>query len=216
MSRPRSPRRPWFRRPWQVVLFGGLLAGVLAYVAIAAMVWRHAEQVLDNPPQRPADAALILGNRAYLDGKPNPCLTGRVDTGIALARAGLARQLVYSGGVDTEDGRIEAEVMQQHANAMGYTGPALLEPVSSSTRLNLALSTPLLQAAGVRSVVVVSEPYHLWRIERLVRKSGFDKTFDVQYAAAPTSCWRTWGMLFKGALREPAAIVNNAGHGYLF
>lgn len=216
MSRPRSQRRPWFRRPWQVVLFGGLLAGVLAYVAIAAMVWRHAEQVLDNPPQRPADAALILGNRAYLDGKPNPCLTGRVDTGIALARAGLARQLVYSGGVDTEDGRIEAEVMQQHANAMGYTGPALLEPVSSSTRLNLALSTPLLQAAGVRSVVVVSEPYHLWRIERLVRKSGFDKTFDVQYAAAPTSCWRTWGMLFKGALREPAAIVNNAGHGYLF
>ncbi|RQO55701.1 YdcF family protein [Variovorax sp. KBW07] len=180
------------------------------------MVWRHAEQVLDNPPQRPADAALILGNRAYLDGKPNPCLTGRVDTGIALARAGLVRQLVYSGGVDTEDGRIEAEVMQQHANAMGYTGPALLEPVSSSTRLNLALSTPLLQAAGVRSVVVVSEPYHLWRIERLVRKSGFDKTFDVQYAAAPTSCWRTWGMLFKGALREPAAIVNNAGHGYLF
>lgn len=216
MSRPRSLRRPWLRRPWQVVLFGGLLAGVVAYAAIAAVVWQHAEQLLDNPPQRPADAALILGNRAYLDGKPNPCLTGRVDTGIALVRAGLARQLVFSGGVDTEDGRIEAEVMQQHANAVGYTGPMLLESVSSSTRMNLALSAPLLQAAGVRSVVVVSEPYHQWRIERLVRKSGFDKTFDVQYAAAPTSCWRTWGMFFRGALREPAAIVNNAGHGYLF
>jgi len=211
LSRPR-----WLRRPWQVVLFGGLLAGVAVYAAIAAVVWQRAEAVLGNPPQRAADAALILGNRAYLDGKPNPCLTGRVDMGIALAQAGLVRQLAFSGGVDTEDGRIEAEVMQQHANAVGYTGPRLLEPVSSSTRLNLALSTPLLQAAGVRSVIVVSEPYHLWRIERLVRMSGFDKTFDVQYAAAPTSCWRTWGMLFKGALREPAAIINNAGHGYLF
>jgi len=49
-----------------------------------------------------------------------------------------------------------------------------------------------------------------------VRMSGFDQAFDVQYAAAPTSCWRRWGMLFKGALREPAAIINNAGHGYLF
>ena len=40
---------------------------------------------LDHPPQRTADVALILGNRAYRDGKPNPCLTGRVDAGLALA-----------------------------------------------------------------------------------------------------------------------------------
>ena len=198
------------------MLGGGLLIGVLVYAAIAAVIWQRAAEALAHPPQRPADAALILGNRAYLDGKPNPCLTGRVDTGIALARAGRVRQLVFSGGVDTEDGRVEAEVMQQHALAAGYAGPMVLERVSSSTRLNLALSQPLLQAGGVRSVIIVSEPYHLWRIERLVRMSGFDQTFDVQYAAAPTSCWRTWGMLFKGALREPAAIINNAGHGYLF
>jgi hypothetical protein len=157
LSRPRSLRRPVAGPGWRAVRRAAG-SGVLAYAAIAAVVWQHADELLDNPPQRPADAALILGNRAYLDGKPNPCLTGRVDTGIAL----------------------------------------------------------VLQAAGVRSVVVVSEPYHQWRIERLVRKSGFDKTFDVQYAAAPTSCWRTWGMLFKGALREPAAIVNNAAYGYLF
>jgi hypothetical protein len=62
---------------------------------------------------------------------------------------------------------------------------------------------------------VVSEPYHLWRIERLAHASGFDRAFDVQYAAAPTSCWLRWGMLFKGALREPAAIINNALNGYL-
>jgi uncharacterized SAM-binding protein YcdF (DUF218 family) len=169
-----------------------------------------------TPPQRAADAALVLGNRAYLRGKPNPCLTGRVDEGVALARAGLARELLFSGGVDSEDGRIEAEVMEQHARAVGHNGPMRQERVSSSTRLNLALSTPMLQAAGVRSVIVVSEPYHLWRVKRLARNSGFDRAFDVQYAAAPSSCWRRWGMVFKGALREPLAVVNNAAHGYLF
>lgn len=187
---------------------------VLGYGAVWAMVWQHAAERLAHPPTQPADVALVLGNRAWLRGKPNPCLTGRVDTGVALAQAGTVQRLLLSGGVDREDGRIEAEVMAHHARAVGYAGPLQLEPVSSSTRQNLAMSRPLLQAAGVRSVIVVSEPYHLWRIERLARAAGFDRDFQVQYAAAPSSCWREWGMAFKGALREPFAIVNNAVHGY--
>jgi uncharacterized SAM-binding protein YcdF (DUF218 family) len=191
--------------------------GVLAvgYVAIAATVWLRARELLDHPPTRAADAALILGNRAYREGKPNPCLTGRVDAGLALAKEGLVRQLLMSGGVDKEDGRIEAEVMQAYARLAGYVGPLLLEPVSASTRENLSMSRRVLQAAGMKSVIIVSEPYHLWRAQRLAHASGFDRLFDVQYAAAPSSCWRHWGMLFKGALREPLAIVNNAMHGYL-
>jgi len=212
----RSARSGWRRRPWLTGLCVVLLAGVLTYVAIAGVIWQRAEAALAGPMPRAADVALVLGNRAYLDGKPNPCLTGRVDQGIVLARAGRAQTLVFSGGVDVEDGRIEAEVMRDHATAEGYTGPMVLESVSSSTRANLSLSRTVLEANGVRSVIIVSEPYHLWRIERLVRASGFDQAFDVQYAAAPTSCWRRWGMLFKGALREPAAIVNNASLGYLF
>lgn len=211
MSRPRG-----LRRPWQVLLAGGLLAGVLAYAAIGAFIWWQAETLLANPPQRPADAALVLGSRAYLDGKPHPCLAGRVDTALALAKTGLVKQLAFTGGVDSEDGRTEALAMQERAVAQGFAGPMLLERASTSTRLNLSLSLPLLQVAGVRSVVIVSEPFHLWRVQRLVKMSGFDRSFDVQYAAAPTSCWNALGPLSKGALREPAAIVNNAYRGLLF
>jgi uncharacterized SAM-binding protein YcdF (DUF218 family) len=202
------------RKLWRVA-FGALGVLLLGYAAIAITIWLHALELLGHPPQRAADAALILGNRAYRDGKPNPCLTGRVDTGISLAKEGRVNQLVLSGGIDKEDGRIEAEVMQQHARDAGYTGTLLLEPVSSTTRENLSMSRAVLQAAGVKSVIIVSEPYHLWRVERLARAAGFDRLFDVQYAAAPTSCWRRWGMLFKGALREPLAIVNNTANGYL-
>ncbi|MGK6309093.1 YdcF family protein [Variovorax sp. DT-64] len=196
-------------------LSGALVVLLLGYAAIHATVWLHARERLAHPPARVADAALVLGNRAYRDGRPNPCLTGRVDVAIALARAGLVRQLVFSGGIDKEDGRIEAEVMQQHARAAGYEGALLLEPVSQSTRENLSMSRPVLEAAGVQRVIVVTEPYHLWRVERLARAVGFDRRFEVQYAAAPTTCWQRWGMAFRGALREPLAIVNNAANGYL-
>lgn len=203
------------KRPLRRGLIVALLLALLAYAAIHAMVWRNAIARLEQAPPKAADAALILGNRAYRDGKPNPCLTGRVDAGIALARAGLVGQLVLSGGVDREDGRIEAEVMRQHARDAGFEGPLLLEARSQTTRENLALSSAVLQAAGIRSVVIVTEPYHLWRAERLARASGFDRQFDVQFAAAPSACWRRWGMAFKGALREPLAIVNNAANGIL-
>jgi len=200
----------WRRGAW------GALAVLLAgYAAIHLMVWRHAMARLAEPPKHLADAALVLGNRAYRDGRPNPCLTGRVDAGLAPAKTGAVRQLVFTGGVDREDGRVEAEVMAQHARSMGYAGPLLLEPVSQSTRENLSMSTAVLKAAGIHSVVIVTEPYHLWRAERLARSSGFDRQFDVQFAAAPSSCWQRWGMAFKGALREPLAIVNNAANGYL-
>ena len=193
---------------------GLALASAVAYLGVLTMLGVDAHQRLAHPPQGTADAALILGNRAYLYGRPNPCLTGRVDAGIALARAGTVGALLFSGGRDLEDGHIEAEVMQQHAQADGFTGSMLLEPTSTSTRENLAFSRALLLGAGARSVVIVTEPYHLWRVQRLVQASGFDQGLQVQYAAAPTACWRRWGMAFKGALREPMAVAHNFLHGY--
>lgn len=201
----------WFRR----AVIGGLLMLVLVYAAVAVTVWVRALDVLAHPPQRRADAALILGNRAFRDGRPNPCLTGRVDAGLALAGAGVVRLLAMTGGVDKEDGRVEAEVMRQHALQSGYAGTVLMEPLAASTRENLARSHALLRDAGLRSVIIVSEPYHLWRVERLARASGFDRAFDVQYAAAPTSCWRGWGATSFGAWREPLAVLGNGIHGYL-
>jgi uncharacterized SAM-binding protein YcdF (DUF218 family) len=206
--RRRSPR-------WTRPLLAAFLILLLGYAVIWAIVGWRARDLLAHPPTRPAEVALVLGNRAWLRGKPNPCLTGRVDAGVALVQGGTAQRLLMSGGVDREDGRVEAEVMENHARQTGYAGAIEREPVSSSTRENLAMSRTLLQAAGVRSVVIVSEPYHLWRVQRIAEASGFAREFDVQYAAAPSSCWREWGMWFKGALREPLAIINNAAHGHL-
>ncbi len=203
----RGGRRRW-TRPFLAIAALGLAAGA----AIHLTVTRHGAHVVANPPVRDADAALVLGNRVWLDGAPNPCLAARVDAAVALARAGRVPLLVMSGGVDHEDGRIEAEAMEGLARAAGYAGPVLREPASQSTRENLLLSQPVLEAAGVRRVIVVTEPSHLWRTRQLAAGGGFERAFDVQYAAAPAPC-RRWDRAARAALREVAAVVNNAVRG---
>jgi len=197
---------------WLIITLG--IAGLVTYLALFAVVGMHARNQLKHPFTPKSDAALILGNRAYLNGALNPCLTGRVDEGLLLAQQGLVTTLAMTGGRDHEDNRIEAEVMAAYAKNKGYKGPVLLESRSSSTQENLVFSAPILKAAGVKSVIIVSEPYHLWRVEKLVAAGHLGHDFNVSYAAAPSQCWATWGMLFKGALREPLAIINNYAKGY--
>jgi len=207
-------QRPGWRRYTGWTVLGLALSGVVGYFALLTVLGLEAHERLLHGPDGVADTALVLGSRAYLNGRPSPCLTGRVDAGLALAAAGSVGTLTLSGGRDIKDGRIEAQVMAQHARASGYVGKLVLESQSSSTRENLAFSRPLLISAGVRSVVIVSEPYHLWRVRHLVEASGFDRGLQVQYAAAATSCWHHRGMDFKGAWREPFAVVHNFLHGY--
>lgn len=195
-----------------------ILAGIFfaVYLVLFTVVGLHAQQLLRHPTTKKSDAALILGNRTYLHGAPNPCLTGRIDKGLMLADQGLISTLAMTGGRDSEDYRIEAEFMAAYAKDKGYTGPILIESRSSSTKENLEFSAPTLKAAGIKSVVIISEPYHLWRTEKLVQAGHLGRNFEVTYAAAESQCWIDWGMLFKGALREPLAIMNNYAKGYFW
>jgi hypothetical protein len=48
--------------------------------------------------RRPADAIVVLGARAYADGRPSQALADRVRTACRLYHDGLARTLIFSGG----------------------------------------------------------------------------------------------------------------------
>lgn len=204
----RPAARRWLRRAG---LMGVLLA--LFVAAVGWQAWWHGRQLLTGPPPAAADMALVLGNRAWIDGAPNPCLRSRVEAGVTLAREGRVTQLLMSGGIDHEDGRIEAVEMEALARAAGHAGPVLREPASQSTHDNLMFSWPLLAQAGARRVVIVSEAGHLWRVQRLAAGSGFDRAFDVQYQAS--QCERRPLRALQAALREPLAILKNAAHGWI-
>ncbi|MGB2832347.1 MAG: YdcF family protein [Methylotenera sp.] len=204
----------FFPRWLQRTIYACAILLIFTYTSLYGIVALYAYTLLEHPPTRKADAALILGNRAYVNGALNPCLTGRVDAGLALAQQVLVTTLVMTGGPDDEDGAIEAQAMEAYALSKGFKGRMLLELRSSSTQENFAFSAPILKEAKIKSVIVVSEPYHMWRVEKLVSVGHLGHEFEVSYAAAPSQCWTNWGMLFKGALREPLAIINNYAKGY--
>ena len=133
---------------------------------------------------------------------------------MALAEEDIVLTLVMSGGLDVQDDANEAEAMEIFARNKGFQGKILLESRSSSTLENLIYSRPILKSSGIKSIIITSEPYHMWRVKRLVDAGHLGKDFNVSYAAAPIQCWMAWGMLFKDSLREPLAVINNYSKGY--
>lgn len=186
-----------------------LALGIWLYCLLFLQMTMSTHYFLKQTNLKPADVIIVLGNRAYWNQKVNPCLSGRVDQGIFLAQQGLASTVLMSGGKDKEDNAIESAVMHDWARQQGFTGSIIQESTSQSTLENLNNSKTILHSLHAQSVIIVSEPYHLWRTQWLVHKSGFDQHFKVQYSPAKSQCWQKWGVLFKGALREPLARVNN-------
>jgi uncharacterized SAM-binding protein YcdF (DUF218 family) len=153
-----------------------------------------------------ADMALVLGSRVYQGGQLNPCLVQRVEEGVEVVRQGWARWLVLSGGVDPEDGAVEAEAMARIAAQRGLPQERIvLEPRARSTYQNLLFTQQLMKEHGWNTVVIVSEPFHLPRAALMARRLG------LEFALAPSPhCPQN----LAAFLREPLVLLYYAFRGW--
>ena len=116
----------------------------------------------------------------------NPCVLSRVTHAVSLYKNHYAPKILMSGGTD-EDKINEAEIMKKMAIEAG--APAkdiLLEKKSTSTYENFSLSQKILQDAGLHSVIIISEPYHIARAELIASKLGYDYSIS---PAIESTCW---------------------------
>ena len=152
-----------------------------------------------------SDAIVVLGARIFL--RPNvynPCLTARVNQGVELYRQGYAPKILFSGGTDREDGIIEASAMKQIAISLGVSEPDILvETSSSSTYENLVNSQQILNTNNLKSMLVVTEPFHTPRVSLIANKLKLNYTISPAYS----SCWNDWQYFSRFLLREPFAII---------
>lgn len=180
---------------------------VLVYIAMVWHAYGFSNQDKLTPRYKPV--MLVLGNRTTTKGVPNVCMTGRVDKALDLLNEHGGDTLLASGGVDPIEESFESQVMANYAERQGFSGRVIQERKSSTTYENLLYSTPLLLAMDAKTVVIISEPHHIWRASLLARAQGMSKMFDLHYVAAPTECWNMQGILSTGALKEPLALVKN-------
>ena len=163
MSRRRTRLFDWLWRLCVLLLLW--LLGVAAWI-----IW-----VGDRDQAAPSDAIIVLGAAAY-DAKPSPVFEERIRHGLDLYRQGLAPKLIFTGGFGGATARFsETQVARRYA--LKQQIPAqdiLIESRSRTTRQNLVEAKRLMDAHGMRRVILVSDPLHMARALRLSRELGID------------------------------------------
>ncbi len=127
--------------------------------------------------RQPADVIIVLG-AAEWNGRPSPALRDRLDHAAELHAEGVAARIITTGGVGPRSRNSEGGVGRDYlVRQKGIPADLILaEETSTSTVENLRNAHALMQAAGLRSAVIVSEPYHLQRAQAIARDLGMDAT----------------------------------------
>jgi uncharacterized SAM-binding protein YcdF (DUF218 family) len=141
------------------------------------LLWPASLSLLDayglQDQARPADVIVILGSQVYPGGRPGPALTRRTEHAVTLYQHGLAPAIVCSGGKAGAETSTEASAACGLAATLGAPSSALLlEDQARSTEENALNTAAIMAAHGWRTVVVVSDGYHLYRADLLFRRAG--------------------------------------------
>ncbi len=140
---------------------------VLWIVSVAAVLL-----VGNRDSAEPADAIVVLGAAQYA-GRPSPVLEARLAHAIRLYRRNIAPRLIVTGGKAEGDVTSEAEVSARYARRHGVPASAIMiEDESRSTTEQMHAVAQMARTRSMRSVVLVSDRFHMLRLLLTARKLG--------------------------------------------
>jgi uncharacterized SAM-binding protein YcdF (DUF218 family) len=177
-----------------------VLAVLLVVTSTALAIWWTARQ--DSRPG--SDAIVVLGSAQY-NGVPSSIFEARLEHAIALYEDGVAPVIVTVGGKADGDQFAEAEAGQQYLADAGITDDALLAvPQGGDTLESIRAVSTAFTERGWSSAVLVSDPWHAMRAERMAEDVGLDAE------SSPTRqgpVVQTRATQFRYILRETAAYL---------
>lgn len=155
-------------------LRGGRVMLALVLLGLACLVWLAVRITLDGmrDERGEADVILVLG-AAQADGRPMPVFKARLDHALALYRDGYAPYLFFTGGKQQGDRFTEAETGRRYALAHGVPDSAIFtEHEGRTTWQSLQQASAQLRRERLRRVILVSDPFHAFRLRRMARDLG--------------------------------------------
>ncbi|MHB9026025.1 MAG: YdcF family protein [Armatimonadota bacterium] len=160
-----------FTRVWRVTLVLTLLA---VGCAVALMARIYLAGLRDD--HSPADVIIVLGAAQY-DGTPAPVYLGRLEHALALYHAGDARYLLFTGGSQPGDRFTEALAGRRYAQRHGVPpGVIFTENAGHTTLESLIAARQIMHEHGLRRAILVSDPFHAFRLRRMARDLGLQAT----------------------------------------
>lgn len=143
----------------------GLLLCLL-FIAAAISVLGLRDQVVV------ADLAVVPGNTVEANGKPSPRLRGRLDAALQLYVAQKCKAILVSGGMG-EEGHDEAAVMKDYLVSHGVPAAAVYTDSQGVNTFETARATArLVQEKGFKSTILVSQFFHIARLQLAMKKFG--------------------------------------------
>jgi uncharacterized SAM-binding protein YcdF (DUF218 family) len=116
---------------------------------------------------RPAQAIVVLGAAQY-DGRPSRVLRARLDHAVDLYRRELAPVIVVTGGREPGDRFTEATAAADYLHTRGVADDHIRREVRGrSSWQSLAAAAAFLRADGIRRVLLVSDPFHSFRLRSM-------------------------------------------------
>jgi uncharacterized SAM-binding protein YcdF (DUF218 family) len=194
------PRRAnWWRLGWLLSLL--MLAGWMLSL-VGVYVWGHRDTA------RPAAAIVVMGAAQYA-GRPSPVFRARIDHGIDLWRRGVAPRLIFTGGPGDRDTTSEAAVAERYAIDHGVTPRAIMiENAGRSTAESLQHVAALMDAEPSRTVVLVSDPFHMLRLTILARRYGLTAYASPTRTSPISTSWReSWKYALGESIKVPIAFL---------
>ncbi len=161
-----------------------LTAALFAWLVITGiMIWNFGGK--DRATK--SDCIIVLGAAAYGE-KPSPVFEERIKHAIGLFQEGEASTIIFTGGRGDGASHAESEVGASFAVSEGVNKTAILtETRSRTTYQNLVEAKALMDSAGLKSAIIVSDPLHLKRASVMADDLGISAVTS----PTPTSRYRS-------------------------
>jgi uncharacterized SAM-binding protein YcdF (DUF218 family) len=168
-TRAKSKRREWALRG-ALALFCVLAVGTLGWFR---WVYSEIERYAAEDQAALADAIGVFG-AAEWDGRPSPVYRARLEHARSLYQHGIAPLIITMGG-DGGDDYSEGGVGKEYLRGMGIPEQAIIAETESRSTADAAKRIAVIaRANGLKRLVIVSDPTHLFRIHAMCTAEGLE------------------------------------------
>ena len=174
-------------------------AGAIAVFAALLFVAKAIERQSTVDEARPADVILVLGAAEYR-GRPSPVLEARLNHALWLYRQGLAPRILTTGGKGGDPLFTEGEVARAYLSKHNVPSESVLvESEGETTVHSTAASAEIMRRLNLKSCIVVSDGYHIYRVKKMLEFEGMN-VYGSPRPSESREDWREQWLYFRQAV----------------
>lgn len=146
-----------------------------------------------------SDVIIVMGAAEYR-GRPSPVLRSRLDHAVELYRDRYAPLILTTGGAGGDPKFTEAEVGRSYLIDRGVPPEKIVvENQGETTAQSLAAAFEIMQRMELRSCIVVSDGYHIFRAKKFLQAEGLT-VFGSPRISSPQPEWKEWWEYMRQAV----------------